>query len=80
MTANNILALELCFKGALVSVGARCQCVRMDPKYKISGRVPVVSPRWTVETQRDGTKRLVQHCRQPALGRGLIGFVPETPW
>lgn len=60
MSANNILALELYFSGALVSVGACFACVHADTTCTMSARVPVVSPKWTVETQSDGTERLVQ--------------------
>jgi hypothetical protein len=61
MSANNVFAFGGPFSAARVSVSARCTCARVDPEYTIPSRVPVVSPKWMVETRSDGTKRLLQH-------------------
>ena len=60
MSANNILTLTRLFSDAPGSAPARCQCLCADPEYRISARIPVVRPKWTVETLSDGSKRLVQ--------------------
>jgi len=46
----------------LVSPRTGCECVRTIREQTIRyTRVPVVSPRWTVEVNERGNRRLVEH-------------------
>ncbi|MGA2902487.1 MAG: hypothetical protein ABSD98_01540 [Candidatus Korobacteraceae bacterium] len=57
MSAINVLT----FPSILVSPQTCCECVRdhADTHVPVT-RAPVVSGRWTVETNGDGTRRLVE--------------------
>ena len=58
MSAINALA----FENILVLPRTCCECVPIVAEEVIRySRVPVVSPRWTVETGLDGTRKLVQN-------------------
>jgi hypothetical protein len=58
MAVVNILTLPDIF--ALPRAGCECVCERADTHVPMV-RIPVVSARWTVETNGDGSRRLVEH-------------------
>lgn len=50
------------FQNAIVVPRAGCACLRIVAEDAIcQPLVPKVTPRWTVETDKDGTTRLIQH-------------------
>jgi len=61
MSANNLFAIEVHINQARVSVDMRRMCAQLDPECAIPSCVPRARPHWTVETQTDGTRCLVQH-------------------
>jgi hypothetical protein len=58
MSAINTLT----FQSVFVFPRTHCACMRIVAEDVIEqAPVPIVSPRWSVETGADGTRRLVQH-------------------